>query len=91
MLKKNPHITSNTSIFLFCKAPDGEGITIADVRQWLERVDELKIPEDTEIEGALFLNIDYEDSRISRISCSDCLPHCNHEDILVEIEHRPIQ
>ena len=86
----NPHIISNTSIFLFCKAPDGEGITIKDVREWLAKVDELKLPEDTELEGAIFLNVDFEDSKVSRIDCGNCIPDCNHQDVLVEIEHRPL-
>jgi hypothetical protein len=86
----NQHITSTASIFLFCKAPDGEGVTVGDVREWLRKVDDLKLPEDTEVEGALFLNIDYEDSLITRISCGECIPDCNHEDVLVEIEHRPL-
>lgn len=83
----NPHITSNTSIFLFCKAPDGEGITIKDVREWLEKVDELRLPEDTELEGALYLCVDTENVIVSRIMCGECLPDCNHRDFLVEIPH----
>jgi hypothetical protein len=86
----NNNITSTNTIFLFCKAPDGEGITIGDVRNWLERVDLLKLPESTELEGALYLSVDYENSLFSRISCGECLPQCNHEDLLVETPHTPL-
>lgn len=90
-MKQNPHILSNASLFLFCQAPDGEGITIKDVREWLAKVDQLGLPEDTELEGAIFLNFDFEDSDISRIDCGNCIPDCNHKDVLVEIPHAPIQ
>lgn len=89
-MSSNPNIHSSTAVFLFCKAPDGEGITIADVRQWLESVDRLQIPEDTEIEGALYLTLDYEDVSLSKISCSDCIPPCDHEDLLVEVPHEEL-
>lgn len=89
MSTENSNITSTNTIFLFCKAPDGEGITIGDVRQWLEKVDLLKLPDSTELEGALFLNVDYEDVAFSRISCGECVPQCDHEDLLVDIPHNP--
>lgn len=88
-MSKNPHITSNNTVFLFCKAPDGEGITIGDVKEWLEKVEALKLPDSTEIEGALYLCVDTEGVSVSRIMCGECLPDCNHEDFLVEIPHAP--
>ena len=90
MTKNSPNILSNTTVFLFCQAPDGEGITIKDVRQWLEKVDLLKLPEDTELEGAIFLSVDLKDTTVSKIGCGECIPDCNHEDILVEIPHSPL-
>ena len=91
MTKHSPNILSNTTVFLFCQAPTGEGITIADVRNWLEKVDALNLPEDTELEGAIFLNFDFEDVAVSRIDCGNCIPDCNHKDVLIEIPHAPIQ
>ena len=88
-MSDNVHITSTNTIFLFCKAPDGEGITIGDVRDWLERVDLLKLPDSTELEGALYLNHDYPDAAFSRIGCGECIPTCDHEDLLVETPHNP--
>ncbi len=87
MSSENSNITAINTVFLFCKAPDGEGITIGDVRQWLEKVDLLKLPDSTELEGALYLNLDYPDAAFSRISCGECLPACDHEDLLVETPH----
>lgn len=92
----NPNISSSLAIFLFCKAPEGQPLTVADVREWLARVDELNLPDSTELEGEILLNIDFEDAKFSKLDCGECLPQkdCKHQDLLVELTHEhdtPIQ
>lgn len=87
MPKTNPHIVSSNTTFLFCKSTDGTPLTIADVRTWLERVNLLNLPDSTELEGDLYLTVDYEDVSVSRIECGDCNPQCEHTDLLIELPH----
>lgn len=52
-------------------------MTIADVKRWIDKVDELGIPDDTALDNCS-LKLSYRAPVVSRISCKDCLPDDVH-------------
>ncbi len=63
--------TTSASLFIFMDAGTGNPRYVSDVRQWLEAVDKAGIPDDTEIDGQLYLDYDIE-GPIERIECGEC-------------------
>ena len=51
---------------------------VKDVRKWLENVDKAGIPDDTEIDGQLYLDYDLEGA-VDQIECGEC----GEKDIIV--------
>jgi len=64
--------TTSAAVFIFMDAGTGKARYVSDVREWLNRVDRLKVPDDTEIEGTLYLSYDIEEPYIERIECGGC-------------------
>lgn len=77
------NVTKNTTFFLFCKAEDGSPLYVRDVRKWVSLVDELKLDDNLELEGGLYLALDLEDPKIERIHCGEC----DSEDFLIEVHN----
>jgi hypothetical protein len=65
-------VTSSACMFIFMDAGIGNPRYISDVREWLSRVDELGVPDDTEIEGTLHMSYDIVEPIIERIECIEC-------------------
>jgi hypothetical protein len=63
--------TTSAALFIFMDAGNGNPRYVSDVRQWLANVDKAGIPDDTEIEGQLYLSYDIEGS-IETIECGEC-------------------
>ena len=83
-MKKSNNVTKSATIFIFCKAEDGKPLYLKDVRKWMSLVDELKLDDNVEIEGNLFLALDLEEpGRIERIHCGEC----DSQDFLVEVHN----
>lgn len=80
---KKSNVTKSAAFFIFCKAEDGKPLYIKDVRKWMSVVDSLKLDDNLEIEGQLFLSIDLDEPSIERITCGEC----NSEDFLVEVHN----
>ena len=82
-MKKKSNVTKSTTFFLFCKAEDGSPLYVGDVRKWVSLVDELKLDDNVELEGGLYLSLDLENPGIERIHCGEC----DSEDFLIEIHN----
>lgn len=84
-MNKTPksNVTKNTTFFLFCKAEDGSPLYIRDIRKWVSMVDELKLDDNLEVEGGIYLALDLEDPGIERIHCGEC----DSEDFLIEVHN----
>jgi hypothetical protein len=80
-IKREKTLTTSASIFIFMDAGTGNPRYVGDVREWLKKVDMLKIPDDTEIEGSLYLDYDIKDPYIERIECGGC----GEKDVLLTI------
>lgn len=59
-----------TRLYVTMHSKDGE-VRIADVREWLAKVDSLKVPDDAPIQGTLQLVIDF-DGPAETIECGEC-------------------
>lgn len=71
-IRRDQTLTTSASVFIFMDAGTGNPRYVSDVRAWLERVDRLGVPNDTEIEGTLHLSYDIDDPYIERIECGGC-------------------
>jgi hypothetical protein len=83
MSKSEGAVASHANFFIFMDAGPGVPHYVKDVREWLRRVDELKIPDDTEVEGTLHLTHDFDNTVVERIECGECYQH----DIITETHH----
>lgn len=70
--------TTSASLFIFMDAGTGKPRYVRDVRDWLANVDKAGIPDDTEIEGQLYLDYDVK-GHIETIECGEC----GRKDIIV--------
>lgn len=70
--------TTSASLFIFMDAGTGNPRYVSDVRKWLEAVDKAGIPDDTEIDGQLYLDYDIE-GPIETIECGEC----GQKDIII--------
>lgn len=70
--------TISASLFIFMDAGTGNPRYVSDVRQWLAAVDKAGIPDDTEIDGQLYLDYDLE-GPIETIECGEC----GQKDIII--------
>jgi hypothetical protein len=82
-VKKTNNVTKSASFFIFCKAEDGKPLYIKDVRKWMSLIDELKLDDNVELEGSLFLALDIDEPGIERIHCGEC----DSQDFLVEVHN----
>ena len=73
--------TTSACVFIFMDAGTGKARYVSDVREWLKRVDSLKVPDDTEVEGTLYLSYDIKEPYIERIECGGC----GTKDILLTV------
>jgi hypothetical protein len=73
--------TTSAAIFVFMDAGTGKARYVSDVREWLKRVDRLGVPDNTEVEGTLYLSYDIEEPYIERIECGGC----GTKDILLTV------
>jgi len=73
--------TTSACVFIFMDAGTGKPRYVSDVREWLKRVDSLKVPDNTEIEGTLYLSYDIDEPYIERIECGGC----GTKDILLTV------
>jgi hypothetical protein len=80
-LRRKQTNTTSASIFVFMDAGTGNPRYVSDVREWLARVDRLGVPNDTEIEGSLYLSFDVDEPYTERIECGGC----GTKDILLTI------
>jgi hypothetical protein len=70
-LKRKQTNTTSASLFIFMDAGTGNARYVSDVRKWLENVDKAGIPDDTEIEGQLYLDYDLN-GLAENIECGEC-------------------
>jgi hypothetical protein len=70
-IRRNQTNTTSASLFIFMDAGTGNPRYVSDVRKWLENVDKAGIPDDTEIEGQLYLDYDLK-GVIETIQCGEC-------------------
>lgn len=77
-LKRKQTNTTSASLFIFMDAGTGNPRYVKDVRKWLENVDKAGIPDDTEIDGQLYLDYDLEGA-VDQIECGEC----GEKDIIV--------
>lgn len=75
-------LTKSNTTFLFLDTPPGEPFYVSDVRKWLAEVDSLHIPDDTEVEGSLFISYD---TAIETSERSECLYCGDNQDILLTV------
>lgn len=80
---KKSNVTKSTTLFVFCKAEDGKPLYIRDVRKWLSHIDELKLDDNVELEGSLYLALDLDEPALERISCGEC----DSEDFLITVHN----
>lgn len=80
-LRRRQTNTTSASIFVFMDAGTGVPRYVSDVREWLARVDRLGVPNDTEIEGSLYLSFDIDEPYTERIECGGC----GTKDILLTV------
>lgn len=80
-LRRKQTNTTSASIFVFMDAGTGNPRYVSDVREWLARVDRLGVPNDTEIEGSLYLSFDVDEPYTERIECGGC----GTKDILLTV------
>jgi hypothetical protein len=72
-------VRQHANFFIFLDAGAGNPHYVSDVRKFLDAVDRLGIPDDTEIEGSLYLNFDYDSTQIEKIECGEC----GQDDVIV--------
>lgn len=77
-LERKQTNTTSASLFIFMDAGTGNPRYVKDVRKWLENVDKAGIPDDTEIDGQLYLDYDLEGA-VDQIECGEC----GEKDIIV--------
>lgn len=82
-MKKTNNVTKSATLFIFCKSEEGKPLYLKDVRKWMSQVDELKLDDNVEIEGNLFLALDLDEPGIERIHCGEC----DSEDFLIEVHN----
>lgn len=74
--------TTSACLFIFMDAGTGNPRYVSDVREWLANVDRAGIPDDTEIEGQLYLDYDLK-GPIETIECGEC----GKKDVIVSNHH----
>ena len=74
--------TTSACLFIFMDAGTGNPRYVRDVREWLANVDKAGIPDDTEIEGQLYLDYDLK-GPIETIECGEC----GADDIIIATHH----
>jgi hypothetical protein len=60
-----------------CVQLGGSDLTVADVRKWLERVDEAQIPDDTPLQMSS-LKVVLKGNFFEPVHCGDCAPKNEH-------------
>lgn len=80
---KKSNFTKSSTFFVFCKAEDGKPLLLKDVRKWVSYLDSLKLDDNVEIEGSLFLALDLDEPDIERISCGEC----DSDDFLITVHN----
>jgi hypothetical protein len=80
-IRRSQTNTTSACVFIFMDAGTGKPRYVSDVREWLKRVDSLKVPDDTEIEGTLHLTYDIDEPYTERIECGGC----GEKDILLTV------
>jgi hypothetical protein len=55
------------------------GSNLKDLKHFVSRLEEMKIPEDADIDGHLSLDLNFDDAIIERTTCGDC----GYEDYLI--------
>lgn len=71
-IRRDQTLTTSACVFIFMDAGTDNPRYVSDVRAWLEEVDRLGAPDDTEIEGTLHLSYDIDNPYIERIECGGC-------------------
>ena len=57
-------------------------LTVADVRKWLDRLDELDVKDSTPVDGtSLSITVDYDS--IEKIECGECVPIHEHSGYVI--------
>ena len=69
-------VTTNTTVTVSTK----ENPSINDIKNFIERLEEIKVDETTFISGSLKIQLTFDNSGAYAISCGDC----GEEDVLVE-------
>jgi hypothetical protein len=82
-MKKTNNVSKTATFFVFCKAEEGKPLYIKDVRKWMAYVDELKLDDNVELEGGLYLALDIDEPALERISCGEC----DSDDFLVTVHN----
>jgi hypothetical protein len=78
----NP-VQINTVYFLSLKSEPGEPIFLSDVKTWVEEAVSANIPDNTEVEGSLYLMHDFNSQQVDAVYC----PQCNDEGALLVRNH----
>jgi hypothetical protein len=76
-------VRTSAALFFFMETPEGVPTYVSDVRAWLVEVDQAGIPEDTEVEGALYLSYDTVTHGAEPVSCGEC----DHTEDIVLYTH----
>lgn len=57
-------------------------LTVADVRKWLDRLDELNVEDSTPVDGtSLSITVGYDS--IEKIECGECMPIHEHSGYVI--------
>lgn len=86
--KSYPQASASSSVhksgamFIFLENTPGTPKYVSDVREWLAEVDSLNIPDNTEVDGQLYLSYDISFKTSERLECLYCE---GREDILLTL------
>lgn len=80
--KSGGAIDKGVMLHVFMRTAPGVPTFVSDVREWLAEVDSAEIPDNTEVEGELFLTYDKEMLTSER---SECLYCGDNQDILITV------
>jgi hypothetical protein len=75
---------SKTEIMISIFLNNTDKVTVGDVRQWLEKVDQFNIADDTQVSDAI-LSVDLfiRPEQMSLIQCGEHLVGDEHHDIII--------
>jgi hypothetical protein len=77
-------VTKGSALFIFLETSPGTPKYVGDVREWLAEIDRLNIPDDTEVDGQLYLDYDINVVRGERAECLECE---DRGDVLLTTHH----